>query len=91
MRFRFELKTSNCCGGPGKQTYTSTTYCLATNNVEHSFLNAYQQFYSNYHVKPLEIIVQTSELELLQQSVAADLSYTNGQLKFRTIPITVEE
>lgn len=93
MQFKFEMSQRACCGRTGEtQTLLSSNYPLTAENAEASFVKAVDSFYNNYRARPIELVVTTAELELLQNQVnPSDFAIVAGHLTYRKILVTTKD
>lgn len=94
MKFRFELKQGGCCGAPNRnsQVLYSTNYNLVGTGTQQSFISAITAFVDNYRSQPIEILVTSQELQMLQDGVpATEFAIISNRLTYRKIPITVKD
>jgi hypothetical protein len=92
MRFKFILKAASCCGGGGENTLRSANYCIDPTSVSTSIVKAFDSFNTNYHTTPKEIIVNSTELKLMQDNLpSTEFSFIGGKLLYRKFPITIVE
>lgn len=94
MKFRFELKQGGCCGQnrQGSQMLYSTNYNLTTPSTQQSFIAALTAFIDNYRSQPIEIIVTSQELQLLQDGLpATEFAVLANRLTYRKIPLVIKD
>lgn len=92
MRFKFSMKAASCCGGGGENVLRSANYCIDPASVSSSIVRAFDSFNTNYHTTPKEIIVNSTELKLMQDELpSTEFTFVNGKLLYRKFPIVIVE
>ena len=92
MFFKFRLKQKACCGGTNSTVLSSVNYTIFPENAQASIVKALDSFANNYREQPIEVVLTSDELRILQQQLAAsEFTIVLNKLLFRRIPVSIKD